>query len=182
MPVVGHVLLPLAGVPLGQGEWAAAQFGVGLLFWPLVLGLLLVRVAVQGMWPERLLASSFILVAPPAVVGLSALQLGAPPPLVWMLWGMAMFSAAWVGTLARRIAAQPFGIGHWSLSFPLAALAALTLQLATPGAGLLAVLGPLLLALASLLVLALSLATLRGLRDGSLLAPEPVATITPVSG
>jgi tellurite resistance protein len=37
-----------------------------------------------------------------------------------------------------------------------------------------------LLALASLLVAALLLATVRGLRDGSLLAPEPVASIQPV--
>jgi tellurite resistance protein len=33
------------------------------------------------------------------------------------------------------------------------------------------------LALASLVIAALTLATLRGLRDGSLLAPEPVATL-----
>ena len=180
IPVVGNVLVPLAGVPLGRAEWAAAQFGIGLLFWPVVLALLVVRIASQGPWPERLLPSNFILIAPPAVVGLSALQLGAPPAIGWMAWGVALFSLGWVGTLGRRIAAQPFGLGHWGLSFPLAALAALTLRLAEPG-GLLAVLGPVLLALASLVILALSLATVRGLRDGSLLAPEPVASITPVS-
>jgi len=182
VPVVGNVLVPLAGVPLGQAEWAAAQFGVGALFWPVVLVLLLARVAQQGPWPERLLPSTAILIAPPAVIGLAALQLGAAPVLAWMAWGIALFTAAWVGALARRIAAQPFGIGHWALSFPLAALAALTLQLATPGGGALAVLAPLLLAVASLVVLALALATVRGLRDGSLLAPEPVATIAPVAG
>ena len=31
--VVGNVLVPLAGVELGHAEWAAAQFGIGLLFW-----------------------------------------------------------------------------------------------------------------------------------------------------
>jgi tellurite resistance protein len=44
-----------------------------------------------------------------------------------------------------------------------------------------AVLGVLLLALASLVILALVLGTVRGLRDGSLLAPEPVAAIQPVA-
>ena len=82
----------------------------------------------------------------------------------------------WAGTLTKGIAAQPFALPHWSLSFPLAALAALPLRLATPGSAM-AVLGPALLALASLVVLALLLGTLRGLRDGSLLAPEPVAFI-----
>jgi tellurite resistance protein len=59
-------------------------------------------------------------------------------------------------------------------------LAAFTLRLATPG-GVLAVLGPVLLALASLVILALAMGTLRGLRDGTLLAPEPVASIVPVT-
>lgn len=180
IPIVGNVLVPLAGVPLGHGDWAAAQFGIGLLFWPVVLVLLVIRLANQGLWPERLLPTGFIVIAPPAVVGLSALQLGAPLLLGWMLWGMALFSFLWVGLLARRIAALPFGLPHWGMSFPLAALAALTLRLATPG-GLLAVLGPVLLALATLVVVALVLGTVRGLRDGSLLAPEPVAAITPTT-
>ena len=65
------------------------------------------------------------------------------------------------------------------MGFPLAALAALTLRLASPGS-LLAVLGPVLLALSTLVILALIAGTLRGLRDGSLLAPEPMANIMPV--
>ena len=185
IPVVGNVVVPLAGVPLGQLEWSAAQFGVGLLFWPVVLVLLVVRLAVQGMWPARLLPASFILIAPPAVIGLSALQFGAPAPLVWMLWGMAMFCLAWVGVLARRILALPFAVPHWGLSFPLAALAALTLRLAAPN-GLLAAPGsPLagaglaLLALASVVIAALTVATIRGLRDGSLLVPEPAPVAAP---
>jgi tellurite resistance protein len=39
----------------------------------------------------------------------------------------------------------------------------------------------LVLALTTLVVAALSLATVKGLREGTLLAPEPVAMITPAS-
>jgi tellurite resistance protein len=180
IPIVGNVLVPLAGVPLGHVEWSAAQFGVGLLFWPVVMILIGVRIATSGLWPDRLRPTSFIFIAPPAVVGLSALQFGAPVLVGWALWGMAMFSLAWVGLQAKAIAALPFGLPHWGLSFPLAALAALTLRLAGPG-GPMATLGLLLLALASLVILALLLGTVRGLRDGSLLAPEPVAAIQPVA-
>ena len=66
------------------------------------------------------------------------------------------------------------------MSFPLAAFAALTLRLATPGSPM-AVLGLMLLALASLLILGLLAGTVRGLRDGSLLAPEPAAAILPAT-
>jgi len=177
IPIVGNVLVPLAGVPLGRVEWAAAQFGIGVLFWPVVLVLLLVRVLHQGPWPERLLPANFIFIAPPAVVGLSALRFAAAPLLVWGLWGVALFSLLWVAPLLRRIADQPFGIAHWGMSFPLAAFSALTLRLMPAGLG--HTLGIALLAGTSLLVAALVLATVRGLRDGSLLAPEavPIAAV-----
>lgn len=183
IPIVGNVLLPLAGLPLGQGAWATAQFGIGLLFWPVVLVLVIVRLAQVGPWPERMAPMTFIVIAPPAVVGLVALQFDAPQPLVWMLWGMAVFSALWAGALLRRIAQLPFGLPHWGLSFPLAALTALTLGLAAGDAvpAGLELFAMALLALSSLVVLALTAATLRGLRQGSLLVPEPVAALQPVA-
>jgi tellurite resistance protein len=180
VPVVGHVLAPLAGVALGHADWSAAQFGIGLAFWLPTLGLLMVRLVVAGPLPERLLPTVFIVVAPPAAAGLSALELGAPPIIRWMLWGVAIFALLWAGTAARRIAALPFGLTHWALSFPLAATAGLTLRLA-PGSGPMGLLGLALLALASLVITALSLATLRGLRDGSLLKPETVAVVQAAS-
>ena len=180
IPIVGNALVPLAGVPLGQAEWSAAQFGLGLLFWPLVTVLILVRIAVQGLWPERLLPTAFIFIAPPAVVGLAVLQFGAPVLLAWAMWGMALFTLLWVGALAPRIAKLPFGLPHWAMSFPLAAFAALTLRLAAPASPL-AVLGLALLALTSLLVLGLAAGTVRGLRDGSLLAPAPAAALQPAA-
>lgn len=185
IPIVGNVLVPLAGVPLGEVAWSAAQFGFGLMAWPLVFALILVRLAVQGPWPERLRPTVAILVAPPAVVGLAALQFGAPPLVGLGLWGMAIGTAALAATQAPAIARQPFAMPHWATSFPLAALAALTLRLAdagVPGTAALGTAGVLLLALASLVVTALVLATVRGLRDGSLLVPEPVGVPVVVSG
>ncbi|RZS54481.1 SLAC1 anion channel family protein [Sphaerotilus mobilis] len=179
IPVVGNVIPPLAGLGLGHGDWAMAQFGLGVLFWPVLLTLMLARVATQGPWPDRLMPSNLILLAPPAVIGLVLLQAGAPIALGWACWGIGLFTLVWVLTQAQRMLAQPFGLPHWGLSFPLAAFTALTLTLARPG-GLLAVVGPVLLAATSLLVLGLLLATWRGLRDGTLLAPEPVASLQPV--
>lgn len=185
IPVVGNVLAPLAGIPLGFPAWAAAQFGLGLLFWPVVVVLIVVRIAQAGMLPERLLPTLFIFVAPPAVVGLATLQFGAPAALTWMLWGMALAQALWAASLTRRITDQPFGIAHWGMSFPLAALAALSLRLAElPDGRWLQVPALALLALASLVILGLSFATVRGLRAGTLLVPEgpPVIPIQARAG
>jgi len=106
-----------------------------------------------------------------------------PHGSVWPILGsVALFFLLWVLALARRIAAQPFNLSFWACSFPLAAFTVLTLRLAElGGAGVLQTVGVLMLATSSITVLWLGFATVRGLRDGSLLAPEPAASIMPVS-
>jgi len=181
IPVVGNVVAPLAGLPLGHGLWSAAQFGIGAFLWPVVVALLLARRIAHSPLPDRLLPAWFITVAPPAVIGLVLLQMQTAPVLVLGLWGVALFFLLWVLPLVRRIAVQPFSLAFWGLSFPLAALTTLTMRLADPSLGMPvpATLAVLLLAVTSIVVLWLCFATVRGLRDGSLLAPEPVASIQP---
>jgi tellurite resistance protein len=179
VPVVGNVLAPLAGVTLGASGWAAAQFGLGVLLWPVLLALLIARIATHGLWPERLLATTFITVAPPAVIGASALQLGGPAALAWMCWGIALFFLLWSLHVGRRMLAQPFSVAFWSMGFPLAAFASLSLRLAlqTGSAQAPAMIA---LALASVVIALLTVATWKGLRAGSLLQPEPVAVAVAV--
>lgn len=172
IPVVGNVLAPLAGVALGMAPWAAAQFGVGLLLWPVVLALMVVRVGVSGIWPARLVPTTFITIAPPAVIGLALLQLGAPPLLAWMAWGMALFFLIWSARVVRLMLTQPFNLTFWALSFPLAAFSALTLHLTPHAPWPFQALALALLPLVTLLIAVLLAATLQGLRRGNLLVPE----------
>jgi tellurite resistance protein len=178
IPVVGNVLLPLAGLPLGHPLWSAVQWAVGAVLWPVVLLLLVQRLQRVGPWPARMRASVFILIAPPSVMGLGLLLWQAP--LVWplLLWGVAL---AFVVLALRQLPQcfeQAFGWPMWSLSFPLTAFAALTLRLANVGV-LPQLLALLVLALASLVVAALLRWTWWGLRSGDLLQPEPSPATRP---
>ena len=182
LPAVGNLLAPLAGVALDAPVWSAAQFGVGALLWPVVLALLLARIAVQGVWSERLLPLTFITVAPPAVMGTGVLALGGAPVLAWMCWGVALFFLLWSAHTVRRMLAQPFSIAFWALGFPLSAFAALTLRLAMQFPQL-QLIGMVSLAVASVVTLLLAMATWKGVREGSLLQAEPVAIVAvPGSG
>ena len=155
------------------------QLGVGVVLWPVTLTLLAVRIGQIGLWPDRMLAASFITIAPPSVIGLGVLQLGGPPLLGWALWGLGLFFLCWSGAVFKRVVAQPFSIAFWGLSFPLAAFTALTLRLSEHAAPAFASLGLVLLALTSIVIAALVLGTVQGLRRGSLLVPEPApATLT----
>ena len=93
-------------------------------------GATLVRIGMVGLWPERLLATTFITIAPPALVGLSGAVLGAPWLLVHMAWGVALFFTLLSMTVFRRSVSQPFGVAMWGMSFPLSGFAALTLFIA----------------------------------------------------
>lgn len=172
IPVVGNVLGPLAGEALGHADWAWAQALLGIVLWPVVLVLLVMRVQRLGGWPERLRPSVFVLIAPPAVVGADLLvwQVGAFPTLLF--WALALTFVLWSLSQLPKCFEQPFGMGMWSLSFPLAAFASLSLRIGQAGwlpqwVGLVA------LVLASVMITALVRWTFWGLRSGDLLQPEP---------
>lgn len=172
IPVVGNVLVPLAGLRLGHADWSWLQAAVGMLLWPVVLILLWIRVRRIGLWPERMRPSIFILVAPPSVIGLDLMLWHAGPVPVVLCWVLALALMAWALAQLPRCFDQPFGMPMWSLSFPMAAFASLTLRLGQAG-WLPAWVGLIALALASVVIAALLRWTWWGLRSGDLLQPDP---------
>jgi len=179
IPIVGNVLVPLAGMPMGHPNLSWAFLGIGAFFWPVVVALLLARQSHQPL-PERLQPSWFILIAPPAVIGLALPAMGFGQGAVFAMIGLAAFSFALALRVAPRLPKLPFGMPFWAMSFPLAAFAALLLR-NSQAEPLLRLPAVAMLALASVVVLWLSLATIRGVRNRSLLQPEPVAAIVPVA-
>jgi tellurite resistance protein len=173
IPVVGNALAPIAGLSIGLEPWAMAQFGLGLFLWPVMQTLLVVRWVHVGPMPPRMVPALFIMVVPPSIVGLDLLLMGVALPWIWCMWGIGAFFLALALTQIPSLRSLPFGMPHWGMSFPIAAFTILTLRLAAlSDCGWLVLPGYALLAVTSLLVLWLSFATLRGLLNGSLLAPE----------
>ncbi len=173
IPVVGNVLAPLGGVSIGLGAWATAQFGVGLFLWLVLQTLFFVRLAQAGPLPARLTPSLFITVVPPSIGGLSLLQLDVSSSAAWMMWGIAAFFLMLAFTQIFAIREQPFNMAHWGMSFPMAAFTSLTLRMThVPSGAWLQLPATLLLAVTSLLILGLTLATWHGLRHGHLLVPD----------
>ena len=177
IPVVGNVVAPLAGVTLGHEVWSVMQLAIGVFFWPVVMALLVARRVAHSHLPDRILPSWFISLAPPSVIGLALMQWDVPLMWVQAVWGIAAFVLVWLLPLFKRILTQPFAVPFWALSFPIAAFTSLTLRLAhamagQPGSTVMQGLAVLLLAVTSVVLVWLSLSTVRGLRNGSMLAPE----------
>jgi tellurite resistance protein len=173
IPVIGNVLAPLAGLTLGLESWATAQFGIGLLLWPVLQTMLIIRMAQAGPLSARMSPSIFITMVAPSIIGLCFLQLDAPLSLAWGSWGIGLFFLMLSLTQIHTILEQPFGLPHWAMSFPMAAFTTLSLRMSqAQGGAWMELPATLLLAITSLIILGLTLNTWRGLRHGHLLMAE----------
>jgi len=128
IPVVGNVLVPIAGVPLGYPEISWFFFSVGMVFWLLLFAIILYRVLFHQPLAERLMPTFFILIAPPAVGFLAYSQLtGALDPFARVLYYIGLFLTLLLLTQASRFFSIKYYLSWWAYSFPLAAISIATL-------------------------------------------------------
>lgn len=131
IPAVANVVIPLAGVPLGYLEISWWFFAVGILFWGVLLTLVLARLLfVQPAFPEQLVPTLCIFLAPPAVGFISWVLLtqqfadGRSLDVIGhLLFGLAIFFALFLLSQVHRFARIPFYMSWWAFSFPTAAFA-----------------------------------------------------------
>ncbi|WP_428242555.1 SLAC1 anion channel family protein [Gynuella sp.] len=122
IPVVGNMVVPIAGVPLGYHEISWFFFSVGLLFWLVLLTIVMQRLFFLEALPARLTPTLFILMAPPAVGVVAYLALNHElDNFVRILFNVTIFFALLLFINAWRFFQLPFFISSWAYSFPLAA-------------------------------------------------------------
>lgn len=176
IPVVGNILVPIAGMRLGQIEISWLFFSVGLVFWIILTALVMNRLIFHDALADRMRPTLFILLAPPAVGFVSYLSLNGMTldGLARVLYGTALFLALLLGINAVKFLKLPFFISGWAYSFPIAAMTVASFEMGqlTNLFGYVA-LAWALLALLTVVVLYLVYKTLRALFAGKLLVPEP---------
>jgi tellurite resistance protein len=120
IPIVGNILVPVGGVPLGHVEISWFFFSVGLVFWLAFFTIVLHRVLFVPAMSERSMPTLFILLAPPSI-GLAAYlaftggQLG---PLADILYSLALFIAILLVSLWRHTSHGAFFMSWWAMTFP----------------------------------------------------------------
>ena len=130
IPIVGNVLVPIAGVPLGFAEVGWFYFSIGILFWLILFAIIVYRMLFHRPLAERLMPTFFILIAPPAVGFIAYLQLtGGLDPFARVLYYSGLFLTLLLITQAGRFLRIPFYLSWWAYSFPLAAITIATLAM-----------------------------------------------------
>ena len=174
IPIVGTILVPIAGVPLGHADVSWFFFSVGLVFWLVLFPVVLNRIIFHDQIPRQFLPTLFILIAPPAIGCTAYLQLngGDVDGLARTLFAVALFLAMLLATMARLFLSLPFAVGWWAFTFPSAALAGAALHchqvLSTTAT---AAIAGTLLATATMIIAVVAIRTLQALLARRLVAP-----------
>jgi tellurite resistance protein len=107
---------------IGARELAAAAFAVGAFFWVALFALVAGRLAFRPALPAPLAPTMAVLMAPPAVAGLSwlAYDHGTFDFVAQGLLGVAIVLLGIQVGLLRTYVRLPFSLGFWSFAFPAA--------------------------------------------------------------
>lgn len=176
IPVVGLMVVPLAGVRYGPVDLVSFFFSVGMLFWLGMLPMVLSRLFVhEHPMPHQLLPTLAVLIAPPSVGFLAWLKLhgGELDIPARMLFDVAVFFALLFVAQVGRLRRIPFFLSWWAYSFPLAGLSVATTVMAAEigGVGLVAGAWALLAAVSALVVMLL-VRTSAAVARGRICVPE----------
>jgi tellurite resistance protein len=126
LPTVAAALVGSVATHEVGATWLSwACFGVGVFFWGVMTGLLLLRLAFRPELPRPLVPTMAILVAPPSVatVSLFALTDDALTLPVQAVTGLGVLLFLVQLALLPRYVRLPFSLGFWSFVFPAAAVA-----------------------------------------------------------
>lgn len=174
IPVVGNILIPIAGVEHGYIELSWFFFSIGLLYWIVLKTLLFNRIIFHDPLPEKMLPTLFIFIAPPAVGFISYIKLnGELDNVARILFYAAMFLVLLLFTQLPRFIGIRFYMSWWAYSFPLAAsaLAAQLMYSLNPHPGFY-YLSLLLISIATLVIALLFFRTLLALKRDEICQPE----------
>jgi len=128
IPVVGNILVPVAGVTYASPEISWFFFSIGLLFWLVLFTIIIYRMIFHHPLPDKLLPTLFILIAPPAVGFISYVKLsGGLDGFGRVLYFSALFLTLLLFMQLPRFMRLPFYLSWWAYSFPLAAMTVATL-------------------------------------------------------
>ncbi|MBL3601418.1 MAG: SLAC1 anion channel family protein [gamma proteobacterium endosymbiont of Lamellibrachia anaximandri] len=174
IPVVGNVLVPVAGMQLGYTEVSWFFFSIGIVFWIVLMTIIFYRIMFHSPLPEKLMPTLFILIAPPAVGFLAYMKLtGDLDAFARILYYVGLFLTLLLVTQYRFFIRINFFLTWWAYSFPVAAITIATLVMYEhTGSVVHAGLGWVLVTLLTLLIVMLLYRTARAVSRHMICRPE----------
>ena len=123
IPVVGNIIVPIAGDGFADIYLLDFFFSLGIFFWIILTAILFNRIIFHGMLVQKFLPTLAIFIAPPSVGMLSYLKLqGAYDMFAVILFNVALTFGLILLALIKNFYKIKFFISWWAFTFPMAAL------------------------------------------------------------
>ncbi len=127
IPIVGNILVPIAGTAHGYSGVSWFFFSIGIVFWILMFTIFLYRIVFHKSLHEKLLPTFFILIAPPSLAFISYVKLtGGLDQFGLILYNFALFLVIFLAFQIRVFSKTKFYLSAWAYSFPIASFVVAT--------------------------------------------------------
>lgn len=174
IPVVGVILVPVAGKEFLHEDILWFFFSIGIILWPILYTLVKYRIIFNEKLPAKFLPTKFILIAPPAVGFIAYIKLtDSLDTFSRVLYFFSLFTTIMLFTMFRHFYKVPYFISWWAYTFPMDAMTISTvLMYKLSGNGFYKLLGTFLLISATLVVLHVLFYTLVNAYKGRICVPD----------
>lgn len=123
IPIVGNIVVPLAGVYHVGLEINIFYFSLGIIFSIIYFTLFMNRMFFKGPLPDMLRPTVFILLAPPAIGFMSYVKIfGQASAFAFILYGLAFYLGLLFLYQIKHYLQVPFFVSWWAMLFPTAAM------------------------------------------------------------
>ena len=131
IPIVGNVLVPVAGVNYVNAHILGYFYSVGLFFWIILFAILINRIIFHKQLATKFMPTLFIFIAPPAVAFISYVKVfgNYTDFFAIVLFNLALFFSILVLFMYKNFIKLKFFISWWAFTFPIAAMSLATLLL-----------------------------------------------------
>ena len=131
IPIVGNVLVPVAGAQYANIHILGYFYSVGLFFWVILFAVLFNRIIFHHQLATKFIPTLFIFIAPPAVAFISYVKLFGSYNdfFAILLFNLALFFSILVLFMYKNFIKIKFFISWWAFTFPIAAMSLATLLL-----------------------------------------------------
>jgi tellurite resistance protein len=124
IPIVGNVLVPVAGAGLVDTSLLMYYFATGMFFWVILTAILINRIIFHHQLAGKFMPTLFIFIAPPAIGFIAYVKMngGEFDMFASFLYNLALFFTFLLFFMYKNFVGLKFFISWWAFTFPLTAI------------------------------------------------------------
>lgn len=128
IPIVGNVIVPIAGKNFISDSILYFYFSIGIFFWVILFAIIFNRIIFHKQFAPKFMPTLFILIAPPSIGFIAYIKLTSSLDFfAHLLYSLGLFFTILVLVMYKNYINIKFFISWWAFTFPMAAITIATI-------------------------------------------------------